>query len=113
MVNKTNKTFQEWVAFSKLQLEALQQEPKEKQKEKIIYKDVQSLVAHLSSKEIKNKPKEAIFERLRAYCLNEVNKGNGFTKLQVLKIKSSETFPKAFEKKFLDSFKRWESENLG
>ena len=53
MVNKTNKTFKEWVASSKLQLEALQQLPKEKQKEKIIYKDVQSLAAHLSSKEIK------------------------------------------------------------
>ena len=112
MVNKTKKTFKEWVASSKEQLEALQQQPKGEQNEKIIYKDVQSLATHLCSKDIKNKPKEAVFDRVRAYCLNEVNEGKGFTKLQVLKIKSSETFPKTFEKKFLESYKKWESENL-
>ena len=31
MVNKTKKTFKEWVASSKEQLEALQQQPKEEQ----------------------------------------------------------------------------------
>jgi len=112
MVNKTKKTFKEWVASSKEQLEALQQQPKGEQNEKVIFKDVYSLATHLCSKDIKNKPKEAVFERVHAYCLNEVNQGKGFTRLQVLKIKSSETFPKTFEKKFLESFKKWESETL-
>ena len=57
MVNKTKKTFKEWVASSKEQLEALQQQPKGEQNEKIIYKDVQSLATHLCSKDIKNSKK--------------------------------------------------------
>jgi hypothetical protein len=112
MVNKTKKTFKEWVASSKEQLEALQQQSKGEQNEKIAWGEVKSLTTHLCSKEIKNRPKEAVYNRVSAFLYNEVNKGKGFTKLQVLKIKSSETFPKTFEKKFLESFKKWESENL-
>jgi hypothetical protein len=113
MVTKTKKTFKDWVASSKENLEALLKQSKEEQNKKISYGEVKSLATHLSSSDIKNKPKEAVYKRVNAFLLNEVNNGKGFSKLQVLKIKSSETFPKAFEKKFLDSFKRWESENLG
>ncbi len=113
MVNKTKKTFKDWVASSKENLEALLKQSKEEQNKKISYGEVKSLATHLSSSDIKNKPKEAVYKRVNAFLLNEVNNGKGFSKLQVLKIKSSETFPKAFEKKFLDSFKRWETENLG
>jgi len=113
MVTKTKMTFKEWVARSKESLEALLQQSKEEQNKKISYGEVKSLVTHLTSSDIKNRPKEAVFKRVNAYCLNEVNEGKGFTKLQVLKIKSSETFPKTFEKKFLEGFKKWETNNLG
>ncbi len=113
MVNKTKMTFQEWVARSKESLEALLQQSKEEQNKKISYSEIKSLVTHLTSSDIKNRPKEAVFKRVNAYCLNELNEGKGFTKLQVLKIKSSETFPKTFEKKFLEGFKKWETNNLG
>mgnify|MGYP003112093371 CR=1 FL=1 len=111
-MKNNKKTFKEWVAFSKEQLEALKQQPKAEQNKKIAFNEVKSLTTHLCSKEIKNRPKEAVYNRVSAFILNEVNNGNGFTKMQVLRIKSSETFPKAFEKKFLESFKKWESENL-
>ena len=38
MVNKTKKTFKEWVAISKEKLEKLLEEPKEKQNEKIVFR---------------------------------------------------------------------------
>ena len=95
MVNKTKRTFKEWLEFSEEKKKALLLESKEKQNE------------------IKNRPTGMIWDRLRAYLYNRVNHKQGFTQLELLKIKSSDKFPKALASDFAKSYEKWQAENLG
>ena len=113
MVNKTKRTFKEWLEFSEEKKKALLLESKEKQNEKVKYPVVISLTAHLMSPEIKNRPTGMIWDRLRAYLYNRVNHKQGFTQLEVLKIKSSDKFPKALASDFAKGYEKWQAENLG
>ena len=112
MVNKTKKTFKDWLALANEKLEALLQQPKEKQNEKVNYFIVKSLTTHLMNPEIKNRPDGIIFERLSAHLYDRVNNGKGFTQLEVLKIKSSDKFPKTLATSFQKSYEKWQAENL-
>ena len=112
MVNKTKKTFKDWLALANEKLEALLQQPKEKQNEKVNYFVVKSLTTHLMNPEIKNRPEGIIFERLSAHLYDRVNNGKGFTQLEVLKIKASDKFPKTLATSFQKSYEKWQAENL-
>ena len=112
MVNKTKKTFKEWVAISKEKLEKLLEEPKEKQNEKIVFRELLSLRTHLMSAEIKSRPKSCSWDSLQGYQLERFNNGKGFTQLEVLKIKSSDKFPKTLASDFEKSYSAWQDKNL-
>jgi hypothetical protein len=113
MPSKIVKTFKEWLGVAEDKKQALLLESKEKQNEKVKYPVVISLTAHLMSPEIKNRPTGMIWDRLRAYLYNRVNHKQGFTQLELLKIKSSDKFPKALASDFAKSYEKWQAENLG
>ena len=113
MPSKIVKTFKEWLGVAEDKKQALLLESKEKQNEKVNYFVVKSLTTHLMSPEIKNRPDGMVFNRLSAHLYNRVAKGKGFTQLEVLKIKSSDKFPKALASDFAKSYEKWQAENLG
>ena len=113
MPSKIVKTFKEWLGIAEDKKQALLLESKEKQNEKVNYFVVKSLTTHLMSPEIKNRPEGMVFNRLSAHLYNRVAKGKGFTQLEVLKIKSSDKFPKALASDFAKGYEKWQAENLG
>ena len=62
--------------------------------------------------EIKNRPKSCSWESFEGYQLERFNNGKGFTQLEVLKIKSSDKFPKTLATSFKKSYEKWQAENL-
>tara|TARA_R100001377_G_scaffold10681_1_gene5362 strand:- start:25 stop:360 length:336 start_codon:yes stop_codon:yes gene_type:complete len=106
------KTLADWIAISKVKLEKLLTEPKEKQNELIQFWELKALRTHLLNPELKNIPKSCNWESLKANQTERFNNGKGFTKLQVLKIQTSDKFPKALATEFEEGYKAWEIKNL-